>query len=101
MPTFAVGGRPAFTLLVGVALALVSPGTGCASGGGKQKGPTTSALQDFRKNLDAFDARVEASVRSIDRLQAPNTYDYERAYMEYMAEYFKVTVDAGAVRDYA
>ena len=75
MPMSAAGGRPAFTPFAGVVLALVLLGTGCASRADKQKGKTRDALQDLRVSLDTFDARVEASVRSLNRLQAPNTYD--------------------------
>ena len=74
---------------------------GCALPTQKHKGAADTAIKDFRESLDTFDDRVESSVRSIDRLQNTVTFDVQRAYMDFMTEYFNVTADAAAVGEQA
>jgi hypothetical protein len=83
---------PLVVLALGALLA-----QGCASPVKQQKGRADLAMKDFRLSLDTFDDRIESSVRAIDRLQSPSTFDTPRAYQDFTAEYFNVSADANDV----
>jgi len=61
-------------LLCAVAVALLA---GC-SATEQKSGAAKTAFRNFRKSIDKMDARVDASVRAMDRLQSPKTADTRR-----------------------
>jgi hypothetical protein len=103
MQAFEVDRRRCLTLSTWIlaAVALISLGIGCTTRTETGRDLTRASLKDFGKSLDTFDDRVSASVRAIDRLESPKTYDYQRAYMDFMSEYFNVIADAASVKERA
>ena len=87
------------TLLVGAAL--LSSGTGCGTQGDKNRESNKVAIKKFRGSLVTFDERIDESVRAMNRLQSENTFDLDRAYMDFMTQYFNVIADAGTISERA
>jgi hypothetical protein len=67
----------------------------------QKSGAAKTAFRNFQKSLDKMDARVDSSVRALDRLASTKTFDRDDAYQEFISEYFNVSADAAAVRENA
>ena len=94
-------GRQFALLLCGASLLLLlAPLSGC-SVQEQKAGAAKTAFRKFQKSLDKMDARVDSSVRAMDRLASPKTFDRDDAYQEFVTEYFNVSADAAAVRENA
>jgi hypothetical protein len=100
MPSCAGRGRPGFLLAL-LALLLLAPYLAGCNDAARAKGTATGALRDFRASLVTFDNRVQASVRAIDRLQSPGTFDVPAAYQQFLGELFNISADATEVRQRA
>jgi len=74
--------------------------TGC-SATEQKSGAAKTAFRNFQKSLDKMDMRVDSSIRALDRLQSPKTFDRDDAYQEFVTEYFNVSADAAGVRENA
>jgi chromosome segregation ATPase len=79
---------------------LLSGVTGCTVQEQKS-GAAKTAFRNFQKSLDKMDARVDSSVRALDRLASTKTFDRDDAYHEFVTEYFNVSADAAGVRENA
>ena len=87
-------------LLCAAATLLLSGMTGCTVQEQKS-GAAKTAFRNFQKSLDKMDARVDSSVRALDRLASTKTFDRDDAYQEFVTEYFNVSADAAGVRENA
>jgi chromosome segregation ATPase len=67
----------------------------------QKSGAAKTAFRDFRKSIDRMESRVDASVRAMDRLQSPKTFDHDAAYADFVTEYFNIAADAAGVREHA
>ncbi len=81
-------------------LLLMAALTGCTVQEQKS-GAAKSAFRNFQKSLDKMDARIDSSVRALDRLASTKTFDRDDAYHEFVTEYFNVAADAAGVRENA